>query len=201
MITEDFLLEYKDRIEEAVDRLTGGDIETLVSILPEKRDELRYPALLMLERRSGMYGDVYPHWEDFVEKLDSANAYQRIIGVTLIGANMKWDREERFAGIAEKYLACCCDEKPIVSRLTLQNISKWIAIKPQYWGIVKKALLQIDISQQRDTMKKLILLDIIGALAEIQKFERCDDITAYLLEAITGGILDKKSVKQIEQYL
>ncbi len=201
MITEDFLLEYKDRIEEAADRLIDGDIEALVSILPEKRDELRYPAFLMLQRRSEIHDDVYPFWEDFVEKLDSENAYQRIIGVTLIGANMKWDREERFAGNAEKYLARCCDEKPIVSRLTLQNIAKWIAIKPQYWGMVKKALYQIDISQQRDTMKKLILLDIIGALAEIQKLERSDDITEYLLKAVTGGILDKKAVKQIEQYL
>lgn len=201
MMIEDFLLEYKDRIEEAADRLTDGDIEALVSTLPEKRDELRYPAFLMLESRSGTHDDVYPYWEDFVEKLDSANTYQRIIGVTLIGANMKWDREERFAGVAEKYLACCFDEKPIVSRLTLQSIAKWIAVKPQYWEMVKKALFRIDINQQRDTMKKLILLDIIGALAEIQKLERSDDIAEYFLKAMTGGILDKKAAKQIEQYL
>lgn len=201
MITEDFLLEYKDRIAEAAEQLTDRDIESLVSILPEKRDELRYPAFLMLQKRSETHDDVYQYWDNFSEKLDSDNAYQRIIGVTLIGANMKWDREEWFAGIAEKYLACCCDEKPIVSRLTLQNIAKWIAIKPQYWEMVKKALLQIDISQQRDTMKKLILLDVIGALAEIQKLEQSDDITEYLLKAMTGGILDKKAVKQIEQYL
>jgi hypothetical protein len=201
MITEDFLLECKDRVEEAADRLTSGDIQFLVSVLPEKRDELRYPAFLILQRRSAMHDDVYPYWNDFVEKLYSSNAYQRIIGVTLIGVNVKWDREDRFAGIAESYLACCDDGKPIVSRLTLQNMATWIANKPQYWNIVKKALFQIDINKQRDTMKKLILLDIIGVLAAMQKLGKSDDITEYLLNAMTGGILDKKSVKQIEQYL
>jgi hypothetical protein len=201
MITEDFLLEYKDRIEEAAEMLNGGDIEFLVSVLPEKRDELRYPAFLMLQRRSETHNDVYPFWDDFSEKLDSVNAYQRIIGATLIGANMKWDGKDRFAGIAEKYLACCSDEKPIVSRLTLQNMAKWIASKPRYWETAKRALFQIDINCQRDTMKKLILLDIIGVLAEIQKIDRNDDIADYILKAMTGGILDKKSIKQIERYL
>ena len=201
MITEDFLLECKDRIEESADRLTSEDIAFLVSLLPEKRDELRYPAFLLLERRSGMYDDVYPYWDVFSEKIDSANSYQRIIGVTLIGANMKWDRDDRFAGIEERYLACCDDEKPIVSRLTLQNMAKWIADKPQYWEIVKKALLQIDIDKQRDTMKKLILLDIISVLAEMQKLKRSDDITEYFMRAMTGGILDKKAIKQIEPYI
>ena len=119
----------------------------------------------------------------------------------LLAENVKWDTDEHFAATVEKYLSHCMDEKPITSRQTIQSISKWIGYKPQYREMVKTTLLQIDIGSLKDTMRKSILLDIIGALAEIQKIERSDDITDYLVKVMIGGILDKKAIRQIESLI
>ena len=66
---------------------------------------------------------------------------------------------------------------------------------------MKKTLFQIDLNSLRETMRKLILLDIIGVLAEIQKIKRSADISDYFIKAMTGGILDKKTARKLEQYL
>jgi len=201
LITVDYLLDNKEHVEETANRLAGEDLEFLVSLLSEKIDEIRYQAFLALQKRSELYDDVYPFWQTFAEKLDSDNSYQRSVGIMLLAENVKWDIDDRFAGTAEKYLSHCMDEKPITSRQTIQSISKWIGYKPQYRELVKTTLLQIDISSLKDTMKKSILLDIIGVLAEIQKIERSNDITEYLAKAMTGGILDKKAIRQIENLI
>ncbi|MEL7654894.1 MAG: hypothetical protein AAGU75_03185 [Bacillota bacterium] len=181
--------------------LTEEDLKSLISLLDEKNDEIRYQAFLALQSRSQMKADVYPFWETLAIKLNSDNSYQRSIGIMLIAENMKWDEEDRFAGIAESYLSHCRDEKFITSRQTIQSIQKWIGMKPQYADPVKRTLLGIDINSLKDTQRKLILLDIIGVLAEIQKTKHNDDITDYLFKAMTGGILDKKSIKQVEKLL
>jgi len=201
LVTIDYLLENKEHVEKTATRLTVEDLEFLVSILSEKVDEIRYQAFLVLQKRSELYDDVYPFWKTFVEKLDSDNSYQRSIGIILLAENVKWDTDDHFAATVKKYLSHCMDEKPITSRQTIQSISKWIGYKPQYRESVKTVLLQIDINSLKDTMRKSILLDIIGVLSELQTIERNDDITEYLAKAMTGGILDKKAIRQIENLM
>lgn len=197
MITVRYLLENKEHVVETANRLTVEDLEFLVCLLSEKVDDIRYQAFLVLQKRSEWYDDVYPFWKTFVEKIDSDNSYQRSIGIMLLAENVKWDKDDLFAATVKKYLSHCMDEKPITSRQTIQSISKWIGFKPQYREPVKTTLLQIDISSFKDTMRKSILLDIIGVLAEIQKIERSDGITEYFAKAMTGGILDRKAIRQI----
>lgn len=201
MLTVQYLLENKENIDGTANNLNAEDIEMLVSLLPEKNDEIRYQAFQVLDKRSELSDDVYPFWDIFSQKLRSENSYQRNIGVSLIAANIRWDHQDRLSAAIEAYLSCCNDEKPITSRLAIQSIGRWIGGKPQYWDLVKRTLFQIDLSKQRETMRKLILLDITGALVEIQKIQRSEDITEYLVNAMTGRILDKKSAKQLEPWV
>lgn len=201
MITIEYLMENKGNVEKTASELTEADLKFLVPLLEEKNDEIRYQTFLVLQRRSQMQADVYPYWEMLALKINSDNSYQRSIGIMLIAENIKWDGEDRFAGIAEAYLSHCSDEKFITSRQTIQSIQKWIGMKPQYFELVKRTLLGIDSNSLKDTQRKLILFDIIGVLTEIQKIKPSDDITDYLIKAMSGGILEKKSIKQLEQLL
>lgn len=53
----------------------------------------------------------------------------------------------------------------------------------------------------RESMRKLILLDIIDTLIEIRKEQDKKEINEFIFQALTGEILDKKSKKIIEGLL
>lgn len=57
----------------------------------------------------------------------------------------------------------------------------------------------MDILKYKESQRKLLLMDILNVLSQIQKIKPCNDIEKYLIDAVTGGILDKKAVKQVEK--
>lgn len=50
-------------------------------------------------------------------------------------------------------------------------------------------------------MRKSILIDILNVLFIIRQKQKTDEIENYILNAISGDILDKKSRKQFEALL
>jgi hypothetical protein len=61
--------------------------------------------------------------------------------------------------------------------------------------------MDIDIAALRPAMRKLVLLDILHVLLQIRGYEPIDTIDAYIFDALSGGILDEKSKKQITKAL
>lgn len=181
--------------------LTHQDIEGLVSLLSEKADELRYAALLTLCARSDTHADVYPYWGLFAEKIGNENSYQRSIGLILTAHNVKWDTEHRFDNVIEAYLSHCQDEKFITSRQAIQNIPVWAPYAKTHLARTAEALMGIDIPALKDSQRKLILLDILHALISIRRVQPTAEIDVYILNALTGGLLDKKSMKEIQELL
>ncbi len=53
----------------------------------------------------------------------------------------------------------------------------------------------------KETMRKSILLDILNALLIMKKELQSSEIEGFILEALSGGILDKKSKKEFESLL
>lgn len=53
----------------------------------------------------------------------------------------------------------------------------------------------------KETMRKSILIDILNVLFIIRQKQKTDEIENYILNAISGDILDKKSRKQFEALL
>ena len=61
--------------------------------------------------------------------------------------------------------------------------------------------MAIDISQRQESQQKLVLLDILSVLLLINKESPDKAIMAYIQQALTGGLLDKKSKAMIEAQL
>ena len=191
----------KENLHEFSKTLEAEDISQLVEWLTEKDDKLRYNSLLLLEHRSEEYDDVYPFWDVFCEKLRSTNSYQRSIGVMLIAANVKWDRENSIDNIIDDYLRILYDEKPITVRQCIQSLDKIVTYRSDLHNKVANELISIDIMGFKPTMRKLVLYDILNILVLMKKHNSSDEIDTYIIRALTGGLLDKKSIKQIESML
>ncbi len=200
MTYDDLMQVNKDDPSGAAQRLGKGDIGQLVEWLNEKEDKIRYPSLLILQSRSGIKDDVYPYRETFREKLKSDNSFQRSIGLIMLAENAKWDGGW-FDGVIGEYLALVNDEKPITVRQCIQYLKKIVPYKPKLHGRIAKALMELDLTSVKETMRKLVLIDIIEALAAIRKIKTSGEIESYINDAMTGGILDKKAKRQIEELL
>ncbi|SDM83542.1 hypothetical protein [Acetanaerobacterium elongatum] len=201
MLSYEQILQNGRTPSELAQQLTAEDIAQLFGLLREKDNELRYSAFLLLQERSKAHADVYPYWDGLCEKLDDENSYQRSLGVMLLAENVRWDAANRFDKIAESYLARTSDEKFITSRQTIQSIAVWVELKPNLHPLIVDTLTHIDIASLKDTQQKLILLDILGILVRIQKQTANEAAADYIARALTGGVLDKKSVKIIKDML
>jgi hypothetical protein len=200
MTLEDLMQADKDGITESAERLSAGDIADLVAWLCEKNDAIRYPSLLLLESRSRIAGDVYPYRETFREKLKSDNSFQRSIGAILIAANARWD-DGWLDGVIDEYLELLNDEKPITVRQCVQRLKEIAPYKPKLHGVIAEKLLSLNLGSVRETMRKLVLADILEVLAMIRKVKTSDAIESYIMDAMTGGLLDKKAKKHLEELL
>ncbi len=199
MLTVDALLENKQDIQTLAKALTAEDITWLVDTLAEKNDEIRYTAFLTLQERSSTTPDVYPYWDQLASKLQDENSYQRSIGIMLLAENARWDEGDKFASIADAFLKACDDEKFITARQTLQSLKKVVPFKPALAVMISERLMNLDIMKRKDTQQKLLLIDILNTLAEVQKIAPTDHVMAYVQKAITGGLLDKKAAREIEK--
>lgn len=176
-------------------------MKQLVGWLSLKDDNVRYQAFELLQNRSAFFDDVYPFWDIFREKLKSENSYQRSIGLMLIAENVRWDTENRMEEIIGEYLALLSDEKPITIRQCIQSLGKVVSAKPGLRDIITLRLISFDIMTVKETMRKSILLDILNVLLVIRKEHKTAEVEDFILKALSGGILDKKSKKQIEHLL
>lgn len=202
MITlESIMLIPRENLQNASRVLNKEDIPQLIEWLNLKDDSIRYQAFLLLQNRSIFFDDVYPYWDTFRNKLKNDNSYQRNIGLMLIAENVKWDRENRMENMIDEYLILLNDEKPITIRQCIQALGKIAAAKPGLNDKIASSLISFDIMAVKETMRKSILLDILNVLLIIRKDHKKGEIDNFILYALTGEILDKKSKKQIEALL
>ena len=191
----------KQHTEEEARTLTPDDVSFLVGLLNEKDDKIRYAALLLLQSRSTGFGDVYPYWGVFLQKLNSGNSYQRSIGLMLIAENARWDAENRMEDALDAFLGALRDEKPITVRQCIQALHRIIPYKSHLADKIADALISLDIAKIRETMQKSVLTDILGVLGAIRKQQPSEKIDTYVFQALSGDILDRKSKKDVEKML
>ncbi len=191
----------KNDLQEASKVLSKDNISRLVESLSLKEDNIRYQAFLLLQNRSLLFNDVYPYWDVFKGKLKSDNSYQRSIGLMLIAENVKWDTDNNIEDTIDEYLKLLNDEKPITVRQCIQSLGKIVTSKPSLNDKIASELISIDLMLIKETMRKSILLDILNVLIIIREKHKTAEIENFILKALTGEILDKKSKKQIEVLL
>lgn len=195
------MLVDKSALQEEAKKLNKDDISRIVERLSLKDDNARYQAFLLLQNRSIFFDDVYPHWDIFRSKLKSDNSYQRSIGLMLIAENARWDTERRMENTIDEYLELLNDEKPITIRQCIQSLEKIVVYKPELNNKIAAALISFDFMSAKETMRKSILLDILDILLIIRKNLKKDDVDSFILNALSGEVLDKKSKKRIEALL
>jgi hypothetical protein len=100
-----------------------------------------------------------------------------------------------------EYFKLFSDEKPITVRQSIQALSSIIPYKPALTGTIASALMSISIQNIKETMRKSILLDILGILVLIRKQKADETIDSYIFNALSGGLLDRKSKSMIEAML
>jgi hypothetical protein len=191
----------KSDLPEASKALNKEDISQLIEWLALKDDNIRYQAFLLLQNRSLLFDDVYPYWDTLRKKLKSDNSYQRSIGLMLIAENAKWDTENRMEDTIDECLMLLNDEKPITIRQCIQSLGKIVSAKPGLNDKIASALINLDLMAVKETMRKSILLDILNVLIIIRKSHKTDETESFILNSLSGEILDKKSKKQIEVLL
>lgn len=191
----------KSDLPEASKALNKEDISQLIEWLALKDDNIRYQAFLLLQNRSLFFDDVYPYWDTLRNKLKSDNSYQRSIGLMMIAENAKWDNENRTEDTIDECLMLLKDEKPITIRQCIQTLGKIASAKPGLNYKIASGLINLDLMAVKETMRKSILLDILNVLIIIRKSHKTDEIESFILNSLSGEILDKKSKKQIEVLL
>lgn len=200
MISKEWLLALeKESMAGPARTLQAEDLEMLVELLSEKNDKLRYPAFLLLQERSYAEPDVYTYWDTFRDKLRSDNSYQRSIGLMLLAVNTRWDDSGRMEATIEDYLKLLEDEKPITIRQCIQYLSYILPYQPRLKAVIAKRLMALELTEIKDTMRKLVCMDILNILALIRETGKDEEIENYILNALKGDLLDKKSKKQIEE--
>ncbi len=198
MLTETDLIELKkEELPARAAALTSGEIVWLVDLLTEKNDKIRYGAFQLLNERSMSHADVFPYWDVFAAKLASDNSYQRSIGVMLLAANARWDKADKTAAVLDAFLAILQDEKPITVRQCIQSLLLIVPYHHELSKTISEHLLSLNLLELRDTMRKLILLDIVDVLLLIRETESIDGVDAYLSAALSGDLLDAKTKEQI----
>ncbi|BCY17870.1 hypothetical protein hrd7_17190 [Leptolinea sp. HRD-7] len=191
----------KEQIPDRAGALTPEDISFLVGLLEEKDDILRYHALLLLQNRSELFSDVYPFWDILVEKFKSTNSYHRSIGLMLIADNVRWDTTCKFDPILEDFLAMVDDEKPVTVRQCVQSLCKIVPYKSHLIPRITEKLMSVDLSSRKETQQKILLLDILSVLAVTRRYVEDGKVETYIMNALTGALLDKKAKAGIEKLM
>ncbi len=202
MITEEMLLCVdKSAPEFVASSLTERDVADLISFLSRKEDAIRYPAFLLLQSRSQMSADVFAYWETFRKMLFDRNSYQRSIGVMLLAANARWDRDDLALATLRDIAPLLSDDKPITIRQCISSLERVGADVPATRPEIRKLLLATDLASIRETMRKLVLMDILHALFVIKDNSQAPEVEEYFVRAMTGNILDAKGRKQLRMLL
>jgi len=144
-----------------------SSIPKLVSGLFCDNDKEAYKCLKELIFASEKDSGVYQFFDTFAEMIDSDSSYVRTRGLLLISANAKWDTDNRFDEIIDKYLRHIMDEKPITARQCIKALPDIAKYKPDLVAVIIAALNKADPQRYSDSMQSLIYNDIKAALKAI----------------------------------
>lgn len=147
----DFVMERTD----CITRLTGKDAADACACAAQITGESRE-------------SDCWTPWlEEFAELLHHKNSLVRNRAISILAANARWADEEAFDRLMDEFLLHVTDEKPITARQCIQALPEIAAGKPRLVPRIRQTLENADLTGYRDSMRPLILKDIIAALEQL----------------------------------
>ncbi len=109
----------------------------------------------------------YPYFEEFAALLRHNNSLVRNRAMMVLAANARWDTENRFDALLAEFLSHITDEKPITARQCIKALPEIAAAKPALIPQIWSALETADLSGYWDSMRPLILKDIMAAMEQL----------------------------------
>ena len=93
------------------------------------------------------------------------------------------------------------DEKFITVRQAIQAIPAWVPYAPALAEQTAQQLLDMPLTPYRDSQRPLILADRVAALMAINRLAPSERVRTFILDAITGGMLDSKRARAFKAEL
>jgi hypothetical protein len=136
------------------------EISDKIKLLYDKGTSVSYANLLELEEISECDNTLYSYLNEFIAMLKSEKYVIRVRGFRLLCKQAKWDIDDKINEVITEILFAVNDEKPTAVRQALQYLTYIVLNKRELVGIIKEAVLSIDCSRFKDTMRPLIEKDI-----------------------------------------
>lgn len=145
------------------------EIGDKIKLLYDKDSTVTYTNLLELEEISEYENTLYSYLNEFVSMLKSEKYSIRVRGFRLLCKQAKWDVDDKINEVITEILFVVNDEKPTAVRQALQYLRYIVLNKKELIGIIKEAVLSIDCSRFKDTMRPVIEKDIQALIKVMDK--------------------------------
>ena len=145
------------------------DFDACIARLAEKDAKDAYTFAQQIVEESWASDAWYPCFDRFAELLRHKNSLVRNRAIAILAANARWDREGKFNALLDEFLSHVTDVKPITARQCVAALPEVAEAKPELIPRIRAALKQADLSGYPDSMRPLILKDIVAALQRIEE--------------------------------
>jgi len=144
-----------------------NDREELLARLTDKdaKSACAYANTVTAESRES--NRFYPYFDDFAALLHHKNSLVRNRAISILAANARWDTENCYDALMDEFLSHVTDEKTITARQCIQALPEIGLAKPDLVPRIQAALENADLTGYRDSMRPLILKDIVSTLQKI----------------------------------
>ena len=142
-----------------------------------------YHCYYVVEKASQTHPEpFYSYWDDIAALLYHKNSYHRDFALEIIGNLTKVDHENRFAGIADKYLSIINDEKFMTGNCCVKNLLKIYRHKEEQRERIIETLLDIDNRcDYTEKQKGVLKADVLEIFDEVyEQAPKRDEINEFI---------------------
>lgn len=143
------------------------DINDCIARLTGKNAKDAYAFAQQITAESRVSDVWYPHFNDFSILLRHKNSLVRNRAISILAANARWDQEGKFDTLLDEFLSRVTDIKPITARQCVAALPEIAEAKPELIPRIRETLEQADLSGYPDSMRTLVLKDIMAALEKM----------------------------------
>ena len=146
------------------------DFNACIACLTGKDAKAAYALAQQITEESRASDTWYSHFDEFVVLLSHKNSLVRNRAISILAANARWDREDKFDTLLDEFLSHITDVKPITARQCVAALPEIAEAKPNLIPRIRAALEQANLSGYPDSMQPLVLKDIVAALQKMERF-------------------------------
>jgi len=147
------------------------DINACIARLTRKDTKSAYTLTQQIAAESRESAAWYSYFDRFAELLHHKNSLVRNRAISILAANACWDTAGKFNVLLDEFLSHVTDSKPITARQCVAVLPEIAAAKPELLPRIRSALKQADLSGYPDSMRPLVLKDIVAVLQKMDGTE------------------------------